>query len=343
MKSRITAAFLLHAIVLSSCEGCGAPRPTAARPDGTKSASDDIASISVPVALKVYAPSLELSGIAWSPALQRYLLVSDDTAAEGGKKKKHAPLVLSMSAAGALDESPLAIDGLDELNDPESITAGPEGTFFVVTSHSTNKHGHLPASRRKLLHLAVVGRTLRIAGQVDLTEARGAEGQSLVEIARLEAGGALDIEALSFREGALFIGLKAPLASDGSATILRLGDAVANLAAGRVAPSALGFWSRVRMCRPHEGRDVCEGIADMTFMPDGSLLLVGNSPKGLPSDGGGSLWRMDGEGKPATFVQQFPGRKPEGITLAPEGTSAVIVFDTDGEPPKWTRWPLPKQ
>lgn len=50
-----------------------------------------------------------------------------------------------------------------------------------------------------------------------------------------------------------------------------------------------------------------------------------------------------GEGKTPTFVQQFSGLKPEGITLAPEGSSAVIVFDTDGEPPRCTRWSLSKR
>ena len=188
----------------------------------------------------------------------------------------------------------------------------------------------------------MVGRVVRIAGQVDLTEARGVAGESLLELARLEVGGALDIEALAYRDGALYIGLKAPLASDGAATILRLADPAATLAAGRIAPGSLAFWSRARLCRPRAGADVCAGIADMTFMADGTLLLLGNSPKGLPSDGGGSLWRMEGADKPATFVQQFPGLKPEGIALGPEGTFAVIVFDTDGAPPRWTRWALPK-
>ncbi len=328
---------MLHAVLLSSCEGCGATTKTPGA--GREGAANGAVPIRIPLALKKQSASLELSGIAWSAALDRYVMVSDDTASEGGKRTSHAPQVFTMSAAGVLDDAPLRIDGLDELNDPESITGAPDGTFFVATSHSVNKHGHLPASRRRLLHLTVDGRRLRIAGQVDLTEI--GSGQSLLETARLDPSGALDVEALSYRDGALYIGLKAPLASDGSATILRLTDPATALAGGRIGPGVISFWSRARMCRPRDGREVCDGIADMTFLPDGSLLLVGNSPKGLPDDGGGSLWRMDGASKAATLVQSFPGLKPEGITLAPDGASAVIVFDTDGAQPMWTRLAVP--
>jgi len=319
-------------LLLSSCGGCGAP------------ARGDVATINADQ-LKTERPRLELSGIAWSSSLQRYLMVSDDTAQEGSKRTRHAPLVFVMTTAGVLDPSPLRIEGLDELNDPESITAGPGETFFVATSHSLNKKGHLPASRRKLLQLSLSTSpsALRVIGQVDLTEGRGATGQTLLEMARLPADGTLDIEALHFREGALYIGLKAPLAADGSATILRLADPAAALASGKIPAGAISFWSRARLCQPREGRDVCAGIADMTSLADGSLLLVGNSPKGMPSDGGGSLWRLEGAGKSAVFIRQFAGRKPEGLTLSPEGTSAVIVFDSDGQPAQWTQWPLPRR
>jgi hypothetical protein len=352
MRSRTLPAALVHALILSGCQGCGPSAPAATKGSSapalsslstSSAAPSGVVALSVPAELKASTTSLELSGIAWSAALQRYLLVSDDTAAEGGKKTKHAPVVLAMSAAGVLDASPLRIDGIDELNDPESISAGPDGTFFIATSHSVNKHGHLPASRRKLLHLALdTGSrpSLRILGQVDLTQARSASGQTLLETARLGADGALDIEAMFFREGSLYIGLKAPLAEDGSATILRMDGAVASLAAGTIAPGSVALWSRARLCRPHEGRDVCEGVADLAFLPDGSVLLVGNSPKGMPSDGGGSLWRMEGPDKPASFIRQFAGLKPEGLTLSPDGSSAVIVFDTDGQPPLWTQAPL---
>lgn len=276
---------------------------------------------------------LELSGAAWSPALSRYILVSDDISDEGSK---HSPLLFALSEAGQLDPAPIAIEGIAELNDPESITSGPEGTFFICTSHSPNKKGHLPESRRRLLQIALgADRKAKVIGQVDLSTARTADGKSA-----WGEGGVLDIEGIAFREGALYVGLKAPLGSDGSASIMRLPEIASIVKTGAIPAGALAVWSRARYCVPHEGKSVCEGIADLAFLPDGSLLVAGNAPKGMPTDGGGSLWKLEPKGSTPQLLKRFDGLKPEGIALAPDHASAIVVFDTDGRQPLWIRWPL---
>jgi hypothetical protein len=276
---------------------------------------------------------LELSGAAWSSALSRYILVSDDITDEG---TKHTPFLYALSEAGQIDSAPIKIEGVSELNDPESITAGPDGTFFICTSHSLNKKGHLPESRRRLLQITLgPDRRAKVVGQVDLSAARTTDGKP-----PWGEAGSLDIEGIAFREGALFIGLKSPLGGDGSASILRLPDVVTVINAGAVPPGALSLWSRGRFCVPHNGKSVCEGIADLAFLPDGSLLVAGNAPKGMPTDGGGSLWKLEAANSAPKLLKRFDGLKPEGIALAPDHTSAIVVFDTDGRQPLWIRWPL---
>jgi hypothetical protein len=275
---------------------------------------------------------LELSGAAWSPALSRYVLVSDDINQEGSK---HQPLLFALSEAGQLDAAPIEITGIAELNDPESITPGPAGTLFVCTSHSLNKKGHLPASRRRLLHIAVTAeRRAQVLGQLDLSLARTAQGTPPW------GEGALDIEGIAFRDGALYIGLKSPLAADGSASIFRLPEIVSSIRSGVIAEGAVSLWSRTRFCVPHENKTVCEGVADLAFLPNGSLLVLANTPKGLPTDGGGSLWQLSAPNAAPSLLKRFDGLKPEGIALSPDHTSALVVFDTDGRKPVWTRWPL---
>jgi len=276
---------------------------------------------------------LELSGAAWSSALSRYVMVSDDISDDGGK---HTPLLFALSEAGQLDPTPIKIEGIGELNDPESITVGPEGTFFVCTSHSSNKKGHLPESRRRLIQIALgAERRAKVIGQVDLSAARTLDGK-----APWGEAGALDIEGIAFRDGALFIGLKSPLAADGSASILRLPEVASVMKAGEVPKGALSLWSRSRFCVSYQGKNVCEGIADLAFLPDGSLLLAGNAPKGMPTDGGGSLWKLDAANGTPKLLKRFDGLKPEGIALAPDHTTAIVVFDTDGRQPLWVRWQL---
>ncbi|MES1175147.1 MAG: hypothetical protein ABUL62_12555 [Myxococcales bacterium] len=275
---------------------------------------------------------IELSGAVWSPVLSRYVLVSDDVNEE---EAKHEPLLFTLSESGQLDAAPIRIEGIAELNDPESITAGPDGTLFVCTSHSVNKKGHLPESRRRLLQLAVgADRQVKVLGQLDLSVARGTDGKPPW------GAGSLDIEGIAFRDGALYIGLKSPLAGDGSAVILRLPNVVVSIQSGVVQDGALAPWSRSRFCVPHDGKSVCEGIADLAFLPDGSLLITANAPKGMPSDGGGSLWKLAAPNSAPTLLKRFEGLKPEGVALAPDHTTAIVVFDTDGRQPLWIRWPL---
>lgn len=327
---RWTEARSLGAFAVAALGACTRPAPSPAQAsDANASASSDGSVVEMQLPAELTSASLELSGIAWAPALSRYLLVSDDVVHDG---KKHAPVLFAAAPGGLLDPTPLPIEGIDELNDPESICAGPDGTFFVATSHSVNAHGHLPASRRRLLHLSLAPeRSLRVLGQVDLTEAKGSDGEP-----PWPRDARLDIEAITFHEGALFIGLKSPLGPEREATILKLDRPVDVLRSRTVPAGAISRWARVRLCPTSP--TVCEGIADMTFLRDGSLLLVANSPKGAPSDGGGALWRLGDKGAQPTLLKQFAGLRPEGITLDADGSRAIIVFDRGGKPPMWTTW-----
>lgn len=292
--------------------------------------------ISVPASLGARTASFEPSGLAWAAPLGRYLLVSDDT---GPRKAHHQPWLLAMGEGGILDDEPVPILGLAELKDPESICEGPDGTFFVVTSHSANQKGHLPPARRMLLHAQLEGRGLRVIGRVDLTTARDSKGGSLLDIAGLSPDGKLDIEAITYRDGALLIGLKSPLSPRLGAVILRLADPVQALGRGTLASGAITrLWEVQLQVGP---RRIAQGIADMTTLPDGSLVLVANSPKGMPSDGGGALyWFQPGAGEPK-LLRWFPNQRPEGVTLAADHRTLLIVFDNNDRPPAWMRLPLP--
>jgi hypothetical protein len=291
-----------------------------------------IAPIGMPRELSEHV-RLELSGAVWSQPLLRYVLVSDDVNEDGAK---HLPQLFTLSQDGKMDPAPITIDGIDELNDPESITAGPDGTLFVSTSHSLNKKGHCPVSRRRLLQIRVgPDRKAKILGEIDLTTARDAAGSP-----PWGADARLDIEAIAFRDGALLIGLKSPLGADGSATIVRLPEVAAVMKSGVIPLGAVKVWAHPRFCVVHGTAYVCEGVADLAFLPDGSLLVAANSPKGMPSDGGGSLWKLDNATSAPTLLKRFDALKPEGVALAPDHASAIIVFDTDGQKPLWVRWPL---
>jgi hypothetical protein len=294
--------------------------------------------ITVPALLQQRSATIEPSGVVWVPALDRYLVISDDT---GDAANHHQPWVLAMTRAGAFDEAPVPIQGLEEINDAESICAGPNGVIFLVTSHSPNKRGHEGKARRMLMTMELAGRALRVTGHVDLTTARTADGRgSLLSIAGLPEDGRLDIEAITFRDGALLIGLKSPLTSRDGAVILRLDAPVAAVRAGKLPAGAISHFAEVALHVDVAGHRVPQGLADMTSLPDGAMVLVANSPKGREADGGGSIYRYE-PGGAARLLRHFEGFHPEGVTLSADGKDLVVVFDQNAEPPVWMRWPFP--
>jgi hypothetical protein len=300
-------------------------------------ASAEPVRIGVPPSLQRRTATIEPSGVVWVGALDRYLVVSDDT---GDAANHHQPWVLAMSRAGVFDEEPVPILGVSELNDAEAICAGPRGVFFLVTSHSPNRRNHEKFARRMLLSLELAGRALRVTGELDLTTARDADGGgSLLELAGLPADGRLDIEAITYREGALLIGLKSPLTARDGAVILRLASPVAALRAGKLPPgSVTRLWEVALYVKKHH---VPQGVADMLSLSDGSLMLLANSPKGREKDGGGALYHFEpGDGEPR-LLRRFKGLHPEGVTLSADGKDLVLVFDANREPPLWMHWPLP--
>jgi hypothetical protein len=301
--------------------------------------------IVVPAELSKRSVNPEASGIVWCPQLSRYLVVSDDI----GRKADgtaHAPWLLAMTVDGRFDPEPVPIAGLERLNDPESLTAGPDGTIFLATSHAPRKSGREAGDDRSvLLHLAVSGRGLRVLGKLGLTGPNG-ETAALLTLAGVDPAGRLDVEAIAYRAGALYVGLKSPLNASGAAVILRLDNPVAAARAGALPPGALSRWTDVKLAVDDKGTRVSQGISDMTFLADGSLVLLSNTPKGAAGGGGGAMWWFkypSDQGKVPALLKHFDNLHPEGVTLAADGASLVVVFDENQEKSLWLQWPLPKK
>ena len=285
----------------------------------------------VPKELTAKTCQPELSGIAWSKTLNRYLIVSDDTGLLD-TPTWHAPWVYALDEKGTFDPAPLVLEGLESLDDGESITAGPPDTFFLTTSHSKSRKGQAKPARRQLLCVALEEKHLKVKGNLDLTA---------LDLDVLVTGqdDELDVEALAFRDGALFIGLKAPLDAQGRAAIVRVDDIVKVFGGAKAAPK---IWARPKLEVPDaEGVLVPEGVTDLLFLPDGRLVVAANAPKSGKADGGGAVWRLDAPDSKPVLLQRFLGLKPEGLTLTPDGKQLVVVFDRGQEPAQWVHLPLP--
>jgi hypothetical protein len=302
--------------------------------------------VAIPEALRAHVPLMELSGVAWAPPLNRFLAVVDDTI-DLDTASRRAPFVVALDRAGHLDAEIVPIDGVDKLDDAESLAAGPDGTFYLLTSHSPSRHGKVRKSRRQLLQLKLEDRRLRAIGAVDLLQGQNDVSHQLRKLG-LPEDTPVDMEGVTFHQGALFIGLKAPLGLDGAAIILRLENPAEVFARGNLDGAELSIWGQAKLAVPGPGGNragpmVFEGVADMLFAPDGALYLCANSPKGWPPDGGGALWRIAvprGGALDAKVIRRFVDLKPEGIAMAPGSGALTVVFDRNSRDPLWMTWSL---
>lgn len=289
------------------------------------------APLSVPASLLARTTMPEPSGIVWSPALSRYIVISDDTGLkESGTN--HIPWLFTVSREGAFDAEPLPISGLDKLNDAEAICPGPAQTFLLTTSHSANKKGQDKKKRRRLYQLSLRDHALHIEAQFDLADAIAASG--------LLPTPSVDIEALAFHHDDLYVGLKSPQSAAGEALILRVREVMRALKQGALSPSSIQVFAKLPLRVEHSGAQIIQGISDMSFLADGSLALLANSPKQLPHDGGGALWLRKPDGS-LVLLRRFVGLKPEGVTVSHDGKSLLVVFDNDRKQPLWIHFPLP--
>lgn len=298
--------------------------------------------LQVPAALRRRLPRIEASGLAWSAALHRYLVVIDDTIDET-KHERRAPILLTLDSDGRLDEQPLVIADLEALDDAESICAAGRVAaaerFLVLTSHAPNRHGRLRSARRQLVELRLEGGRLRAAARVDLTAGPGSVPMALGGLG-IAAPRGIDAEAVAWRDGAVYVGLKTPLDAQGAALLLRLGSWDEVFAPGGLPTGAVRVARRVSL----RSGGAAEGFADLVFDARGGMLLAANAPKGEPTDGGGALWSVPADGatpSAARRLAQFPGLRPEGVAWAPDQRGVVVLFDRGDAEPWWVTWPLP--
>ncbi len=287
----------------------------------------------------------EPSGVLWQPAAQRYLLVSDDT----GQKDDHdrAPWLFAMDVHGAVEPEPLVIDALSEVDDLESITAGTAGEIYVLSSQSHSKRGHRPPARTLLVKLAESGGKLRAQGELHLAEMIEARGEGLAALFdRADAVRELEIEGMTFHDGALYLGLKGPLDASGRAAIWRIGDPEALFRTRSLDEAKFSVWARVALDAEVDGKSVPGGISDLLFAPDGSLVIASTASRAEGAVESGRLWTVaapSGGVLAPRLARTFAGHKPEGLSIAATPGRLAVVFDAGSDTPSWMElpWPAP--
>jgi len=304
---------------------------------------DDPQSMEVPEEL-VKLSRLEPSGILWQKNLLRYLLVSDDTGYPNDND--HAPWIFTMTVDGKVEPYPLPLTGIDEVNDLESIAPGEGGAIYMLSSQSHSKRGRRLPSRTAFLKVVPNGSGYRVAGEAHLAELLDVAGPKYWERLGIPDGTRdLNIEGMTYHQGALLLGLKSPLSADGLALIWRLENPDSLFEPGGLDRAGLSLWAQVDLDARQDNTLVPRGVSELLSLPDGSLLITSTVSKRTGEIESGYLWSVS-EAQPgllsARLVRTFPGLKPEGISLSPIPGRIVIAFDADDNRPYWIElsWPV---
>jgi multidrug resistance efflux pump len=278
--------------------------------------------------------SVEPSGIAWLPDIERYVIASDDTSRRG---HAHAPWLLLMDARGELEKKPVEILGIDKANDLESIATAPDGSLYMVSSQSVSKQEKRPASRQQLLKVKRAGRDLSVVGVADILAALSMsyKGDDLhgLGLGDIDGDGqlVLNIEGAAWKGRDLLLGLKQPRPADG-ALIWRLENPDGLLEHQRLEPGQLTLFGRADLRTP-DGRPAA--ISDLVVDDRGDLYALStiSSPPSHGQMGGMHRLVVRESGTLQTIpLFAFPHLKPEGLCSLGNGRF-TIVFDTDDELP----------
>lgn len=307
-------------------------------PDTITPAAGDPKPILLPAAL-IMRSRFEPSGIVWSAARERYLVISDDTGFDG--REEHSPWLFMMDPSGKVDDEPLVIDGVKKINDAEAIALAPDGVY-LLSSQSHNTKGKRAKPRQFFGHIAIDGSGARVVASTELATALDAASPVRLSELGLTDTTALDIEGITAtRNGGLLVGLKGPVDSNGDAIVWHMAAPDALLASGNLADADLRPLLRVRLPIIADGVEVAGGVSDLLELADGDLLVTATAAVGDPTTQDGALFRVTPSTGAVTLVRTFPGRKPEGIALAGSPGTIAIVFDAGASMSSWLELPWP--
>jgi len=320
------------------------PPPTApAAPDtpAVVAAKDRPLPMTVPPELTAITP-FEPSGLRWLADLDRFLVVSDDT---GRGNNAHTPLVFLMDRDGHVDKTPVRLEGVAEVRDLESVSQGPDGFIYLLSSQSVSKKGNRPQSRQLLLKVRRQGRTFTVVDRVALLDALVKTHNSPrlkdLGLTKTEEHGnlVLNIEGSTWLGDALLLGLKEPRSGRG-AIVWRLADPDALFRTKQVSPGQLTVLGYADIRTPEGAAASISSLAADHRGRVYALSTVANVPAGGQTGGFHRLSPGKAGNLEVTTLATFPGLKPEGVSI--QGSRAVIVFDCDRETPRYFTTELPE-
>lgn len=257
----------------------------------------------------------EISGMVYIPGLSQFVVLSDDY------PKQH-PLLLLMSEQGRIQDRTLEIEGLDKMEDIESVSYQND-SLYLMSSLSPTKEGNTKPRRQMFVRAERRGMEFQLKQEMNLQEAlvrvfAQSQDKELAELAKNPTD--LEVEGHAIRDKDLYLAMKNPLGPNREILILKIKDFQQMLNTKSLVPESLTIARRLPLSMPDKGIEVA--VTDMIFVDD-QLYLASN----YRGKDGSAIWRIDESTGAVSLVQEYQQKHLETLAVLPSRCEILGIFE----------------
>lgn len=264
--------------------------------------------------------SPELSGMVYLPDLRQFAVVSDDYPTK-------VPRILLMNEHGQIQDQMHQIDGLEEMDDLESISSQGQN-IFLMSSMSPTKKGKLKEVRQQFAKIHRSGLHFKLEKQINLAksllQALGkSQDPELKKIAQFKSDDpekAFEIEGHDVDDKDLYLALKGPVFLKNQGVILKVKNFQTLFEEGDLKPEAVTLAHRFQMALPDKNSEMT--LSELKH--NGSNIWVASS---CLKDACSALWKLNPGSDKAELIQEFKVKGLEGFARFGETDKIYGVFD----------------
>jgi len=258
----------------------------------------------------------EISGMVYIPELKKFVLVSDDY-------PKNKPMLLLMSDSGQVQKEMLEIEGLDKMEDIESLSY-QNSKLYLLSSLAPTKTGVFKQKRQLFAMANRKDLSFQLVSQVDLRKAllkilENSQAPILQELAKHNYN--LEVEGHAIRAEDLFLALKNPVGVGREVVILKI-HKFENLLKGMpLAEGDVSVAHRIALPVTEEGVQVL--VTDMIFFNNQTYLA--SSYKGQDRS---AIWKIDDQNNTINLVQEFKRKHLEALGILTKNCRLYGIFES---------------
>lgn len=247
----------------------------------------------------------EISALVYVPELRQFVMASDDY-------PKDKPQLLLMTTPGKVQKQMIPIEGLEKMEDLESISY-QDNKLYLLSSMSATKKGNLKKERQLLARVVRKGVNFQATSWVDLKS----------ELERV-LGNSLDtdfeVEGHALQNEDLYLALKNPTETTRETLILKISNFERLFEGQDLSAADVSIAWRRHLSLPNKAIKVL--ITDMIFV--GEDIYLASSFRGTEGSG---IWKVNVPTGTMSLVQEFNKKHLEALAYLPCSNQLYGVFE----------------